>query len=86
MATTPSPALVLRDLRSNSEPMRPLTVKLPARMIDAIERYAAEHSAPRSTVVRNLLAHGVEALVAPAAADTKTPQAVAPARGDQIND
>lgn len=79
MATTPSPALLLLDLRSNVEPMRPLTVKLPARMIDAIERYAAEHNAPRSTVVRNLLAQGVEALVAPAPADTKTPLAIAPA-------
>jgi hypothetical protein len=35
-------------------------------MIDAIERYAAEHSAPRSTVARNLLAQGLDALKEPA--------------------
>jgi hypothetical protein len=62
MATTPTPALLLRDLRSSTEPMRSFTLKLPAQLIESLERYAAAHSAPRSTVARNLLAQGLEAL------------------------
>jgi hypothetical protein len=62
MTATPTPVLLLRDLRSSAEPMRSFTLKLPARLIDSIERYAAEHNAPRSTVARNLLAQGMEQL------------------------
>jgi hypothetical protein len=53
---------VLRDLRSAGEPMRSYTLKLPARLIESLDRYAAAHNAPRSTVARNLLAQGLEAL------------------------
>jgi len=62
MATTSPPALVLRDLRSTGEPMRSYTLKLPAQLIESLDRYAAAHSAPRAAVARNLLAQGLEAL------------------------
>lgn len=59
-------ALLLRDLRSTAEPMRSFTVKLPARLIEALDHCAAAHCAPRSTVARNLLALGLEQLGADA--------------------
>lgn len=62
MATTSPPAELLRDLRSAGEPMRSFTLKLPSQLIDSLDRYAAAHSAHRSTVARNVLAQGLEAL------------------------
>jgi hypothetical protein len=34
------PALLLRDLRNPAAPMRPLTLKLPGQMIEALGRHA----------------------------------------------
>ena len=65
MAPNQSPAgaaLLLRDLRSPAEPMRSFAVKLPARLIEALDQHAAALSAPRSTVARTLLAQGLEQL------------------------
>jgi predicted transcriptional regulator len=42
--------------------MRSFTLKLPSQLIDSLDRYAAAHSAHRSTVARNVLAQGLEAL------------------------
>lgn len=49
-------------MRSSAGPMRVLSLKLPAAMIDALDQTAAAHAAPRSTVARNLLAEGLERL------------------------
>jgi predicted transcriptional regulator len=42
--------------------MRSFAVKLPARLIEALDQHAAALSAPRSTVARTLLAQGLERL------------------------
>ena len=57
-------ALLLRDLRSPAEPMRALTLKLPRRLIEALDHHAAAYSAPRATIARTLLAQGLEQLEA----------------------
>lgn len=57
---SPGAALLLRDLRSPAEPMKSFTLKLPTRLIDALDQAAATHTAPRSTIARNLLALGLD--------------------------
>lgn len=50
MAPNQSPAgaaLLLRDLRSPAEPMRSFAVKLPDRLIEALDQHAAALSAPQ---------------------------------------
>ena len=57
-------ALLLRDLRSPAAPMRALTLKLPAQMIEALDRHAAGYATPRAVLARTLLAQGLEQLAA----------------------
>jgi hypothetical protein len=58
----PAGALLLRDLRSQSGPMVPFTMKLPAAMLAALDQTAEAHDAPRASVARSLLALGLEQL------------------------
>ena len=56
------PPLLLRDMRNPAAPMQPMTLKLPVEMIEALNRHAADYSTSRTTLVRNLLAQGLEQL------------------------
>ncbi len=59
---TTEEGLLLRDLRDPAEPMRQFTLKLPRRMIESIDQCAAAYHVPRSSLVRTLLAEGLERL------------------------
>ena len=52
----------MRDMRTPAEPMRSFTLKLPGRMIEALDHHAAAYCASRAALARTLLAQGLEAL------------------------
>jgi hypothetical protein len=72
-------ALLLPELRSPVEPMRPFTLKLPAQLLEALDRQAAAYGTPRSAIASTLLAMALEQLeqLEPTAAaihDSERPQ------------
>jgi hypothetical protein len=68
MPTTSQPMgaslLLLLDQRSAGQQLASFCVRLPVQTIQEIDRLAAEHSANRATVARNLLSLGLQSLEA----------------------
>lgn len=65
---TPSPrALQLLDMSDPQQVMRPVSLKLPSQMIEALDQTAKAYRSRRSVVIRSLLAQALEQLEAAAA-------------------
>lgn len=60
----PAADFLLRDMRAVKDPMLSCSFKLPSWMLDAIQREAVARGVHVPTVVRNLLAAGLEQLEA----------------------
>jgi hypothetical protein len=58
--------LLLLDQRSAGQQLSSFCVRLPLQTVQAIDRLAADHSANRSTIARNLLSLGLQSLEATA--------------------
>jgi hypothetical protein len=58
--------LLLLDQRTAGQQLSSFCVRLPVQTIQAIDRLAAEHSANRATIARNLLSLGLQSLEATA--------------------
>ena len=65
-------ALQLLDMSDPLQPLQPVSLKLPPRMIEALDRTAAAYRSRRSVVIRSLLAQALEQL-GPVAADGVEP-------------
>jgi hypothetical protein len=54
--------LLLLDQRSAGQPLHSFCVRLPLETVQALDRLAADHSANRATIARNLLSLGLQSL------------------------